>query len=187
MVTRAPETGVSKTRLFLDVDGVINLYDRPDGDDTVRVQVFVPSRFEGQPPREYTVRFSPEIVRALGVLIVDLGLELVFLSTWNEGNAIQLLADKVGLVTPFRVLPPPLPRMSGYPRRWKVQALVRDLRKSPSDFVWVDDEIGAQRKEAAKAFPVQSLIIQPDSKMGLTAEHLADIRQFAGSVGRASV
>ncbi len=68
--------------------------------------------------------------------------------------------------------------MSGYPKRWKVEALVRDLRKSPSPFIWIDDAIGTQRKEARNAFPVPSLIIQPDSVDGLTNEHLSSMRQF---------
>ena len=172
---RPPDFGV---KLFLDVDGVIAPYANRDAEHRESLFVSVPSRFDGRPPRTYTLTYSPSVIAELELLIVDFRLDLVFLSTWNANHAIQLLVEKLGAFQHFRALPIPLPRMSGYPKRWKVEALVRDLRKSPSPFIWIDDEIGTQRKEARNAFPVPSLIIQPESVDGLTNEHLSSMRQF---------
>ncbi len=80
IVSRPPDFGV---KLFLDVDGVIAPYANRDAEHRESLFVSVPSRFDGRPPRTYTLTYSPSVIAELELLIVDFRLDLVFLSTWN--------------------------------------------------------------------------------------------------------
>ena len=76
-----------RARLYLDVDGVINA---PNarlvwGAET---SASVELHRTASPDREFTVVWAPALIAALDALRADFDLDLVWLSTWNEGHSV---------------------------------------------------------------------------------------------------
>lgn len=115
------------TRLYLDVDGVINA-SMPIGWGKTR---------DGQ-AGGYTIRWAPALLNAL----VDLGVEIVWTTTWQE-HAVTKLAPLLGFGSEFRYLSPPTQFVDWpWPSiEWKNAAIILDQAAHPEPFIWVDDEL----------------------------------------------
>ena len=168
-----------RTRAYIDIDGCINAY----GQDT---EGLTPLIIPGLNGASYRVMYNRPLVEELDALIDEFSVDAVFLTTWLKDGMIDRLVDGLDLFRSARKLPAPLPRMSGFSRRWKVHALIRDLRPDPGPFCWVDDELETSfRREARNTFDVPSLLIAPDATVGITEVHLKSMRRFfeEGSTG----
>ena len=168
MTAREP----TATKLYLGVEAIAASASPALGIETVRVTV--PSRFDGRPAETTAIRFSPSVIAELEQLIEDFDLDLVWLSPWIDTRAVPRLTDALGTLVGGRVLPMPLGRMSGgYRHNWKAQALIRDLRQHPADFIWVDSGAWHQWKEARNTLPVRSCLVD-----GLTSDDVTVVREF---------
>lgn len=167
-------------RLYLDIDGVINV--RTDSSDELerlaartgwpsftRTQAIVGSE-------TVTLIWAPELIRSLNSLH-DQGAELVWLSTWRE-QAVAF-ADVVGLPKPLRhirfklPLDPDMPILAA-----KRAALENDFFAFPTrrTTFWIDDELN--RPDWREVFEIRAALttIAPDPELGLLPSDLAAIR-----------
>lgn len=150
------------SRLYLDIDGVLNVAHLrtacDDWDDWQRVPV-------GYAP----VVTSPVMLASLFALPVD---EIVWATTW-ESDADRLFAAALGITRGLRHLP--------LADGWKGQAIVDDLRHRPVDrFVWIDDAEADQpnRDWITARVAASGLTVRPHPGQGVTREHLAAIERF---------
>ena len=164
-------TNHERPKCYLDVDGVINVY----GPDTEGLATASVRTAAG---RTYLARYSPERVEELDDLIRELDVDLVWLTTWLHEGLVTQLVDHLGALQGGRLLKAPLPRMSGFPYRWKVQRLLADQRVRLAPFCWIDDEQEDSAKEARRTFDVPSLLLQPNALEGLSPMHLQSMRSF---------
>ncbi|MET4705387.1 hypothetical protein [Frigoribacterium sp. UYMn621] len=172
-----PEPYILGGTLFLDVAGVIAPNRNPrGGEPSTTVPATGPSRL-GENPQP-TLTISPAVRAALERVMGDFDLELVFLTTGNEEHSISLLTAAIGSFQKSRSLLVAPSGMTGSPYLSKVEAIVRDLGKSPSRFICVDADMGSQGKETLNALPVSSLLIELERAEGLTKTHLLSMRQF---------
>lgn len=153
-------------KLYLDVDGVINAQTPPwNNVETRRVG-------------EYRVRWSPDMLRALG----SLGLKLNWLTSWGSA-APENLAHYIGygLDAPVAV---PVPFKQGWwtTMEWKYPGL-KELEHADARFVWIDDELnpntwrGELAAEAVGHYQ-NALLIAPDPRLGITPAHIEQIKKY---------
>ncbi len=109
--------------------------------------------------------------------------EVVWATTWEE--AANLFADAVGLPRAAvgcdsTTHPPRFGYVKdGNSAAWKAEALSEVFDGRP--LVWLDDLAGAYRRFRYWRHPDDSdktLVIVPESHVGITAEHIADVERF---------
>lgn len=171
-----------RPRLYLDVDGVLNVY----GPDTEDLETATVKAAEG---RTYVVRYSEEMVLGLNEIVEEFAVDCVWLTTWLTDGLVLQLMDQIGTLQRGRLLKAPLQRWPGrFSSGWKIQRLLEDQRREPADFVWVDDEQASFAKEVRNSTPnVHKLLLQPDALEGIRPWHLLSMQSFyAGLSGSAS-
>jgi hypothetical protein len=155
-----------QSRLYLDVDGVILPFARPDAAELP---------FEMKPANglEY---YSPDVVSRLG----NTCLSLVWCTTWEE-KGLKELVESMGALCEGRQLELPS-TIEGVTRiSQKLDAIVADQVNDPAPFVWVDDGItDDERQRVVNIFmATPHLIIQPDKMTGINQIQLSLIESFA--------
>lgn len=158
-----------KTRLYLDVDGVINYFGGRMHYDKDTFEHPWPTKAEAE-VRRFRIVWSPDMLAALD----ELDLEIVWLTTWRD-SAVNDLAPALGWGADFRVMHP-LPEDEWMFQvrpsiQWKLPALLADQATDPSPFIWFDDEIGM--KEAVEARRVGGLALPPHDLRGITEGNIA--------------
>lgn len=160
-----------RPRLYLDVDGVLNVLGTPppdpghDGWDDVELHEQVPSHAGA-----FDLRLSRSMVAEVAALDAD----VAWLTTWR--------ADAVAEVAPLVDAPRDWPWLDW--QHDKVEAVVADLTATgPRPFVWIDD-VAATRADvdavaAALPFPVPvHLLVRPAPRSGLRPSELRRVRTF---------
>jgi hypothetical protein len=158
-----------RTRLYLDVDGVINArYADRAWDGIIH---------KGNATAEgysYRILWSPTMLTALS----ELDLEIVWATTWRN-DAPASLARILNFGKDFRVLHPDLDpsARSTFPSiEWKLRSIVADQERDPSPFVWLDDEIDHTESRVASA--AGGLALGVDSNFGVGPAHIAVISSY---------
>ena len=177
---QAPE--VVAPRLYLDVDGCICPFGRPDAawGAAASASVFVEY---GDRAATYDVVWAPALIGALDGLRAEFALELVWLTTWVEVDAVRrLLVPKLGGLANGRILPlTPGPRSSGETRGWwKAQRLLEDQAAKAGPFIWTDDsevELHGWKVLGATA-GTPSLMIPPHPMVGLRPDDIHAMRAW---------
>jgi HAD domain in Swiss Army Knife RNA repair proteins len=156
-----------RTRVFLDVDGVLNPETkRPPGPFTDwRI-----SNLDG-----VTITWSPTVAHFIGQLAYRA--EVLWLTTWADAAQIHLeplmglprleLAGSCDPDTPWRW--------------WKHDVVTALWETDLRSFVWIDDDLPlfTEALDWLKGLPVgQALAIAPDPGAGLAPEHLDMIDRF---------
>lgn len=166
--------------LLLDVDGVLIPF--PDADGTTpathtRYDVVPAGRSADRP---VTVWLDPEHGRLLMDVIHTGLVTAVWCASWRQ-DAATLIGPLLGLpVLPYVDLPRPRITTShpdGY--LWKRDHVDAWLGDAP--VIWIDDDFtGLDRAWAAErtAHRAATLLVQPDPRIGLGAEHLAEARAW---------
>lgn len=186
-------TGSGRTVWLLDVDGVVNAAGfRPDTGTWPRWRT-------GQAVAgglRWPIMWAPPVAEGIR-RVHDSGLaDVVWLTTWLE-DANASLAPLLGLPR-LPVLPRPdvaarsphgfLGRRSATAARWwKLAAAQRALDPQPRrPFVWTDDDLDLQddARTWAQQRPGPSLLLAPDTAVGLTPDHLETIEQFCADPWR---
>lgn len=181
-MTSTPGTSF-KARLYLDFDGVLNAK-RPEHSDVAQFQIPIEGSANLAPVNHIT--YSPTVIRALERFRNVYGLELVWLTTWNEMNHVLKLAPYLNGLDNGRVLPANLhTRQVGKKdwTQWKGEAILADQSSSSLPFVWIDDNAHIHWGDfVAEQVSSESLFITPVSLTGLTQDNLDEIESFLRKV-----
>jgi Swiss Army Knife RNA repair-like protein len=152
--------------LFVDVDGVLSLFG-----------------FDEVPGPMHLVDGVPHCLpraggRRLGRLAERF--ELVWATGWEE-KANEYLPRLLEL--PFRELPYLTfdGRAMFGTAHWKLDAIERYAGNRP--LAWIDDSIDEECLEWARRREAPTLIVQTESAVGITDEHVEELERWAWSVG----
>lgn len=195
------------TRIYLDVDGVINAWHPKIGAPfpekesgwknwnavDVGWSESVKHFFRGEVvdtgiERDYSylIRYATELVDALNDIADLPDVEVVWLTTWGF-RAVENLSPALGINgTSWRVLEKPDTHHGD--AWWKSILLRDDLQKNgnPGKIIWVDDDLGFFNDDAAPLLATISmgaevLAIRPEQHVGLTSEDIRGIIDFINS------
>lgn len=165
-------------RLYLDIDGCVCPFGRPDPAWGETARAAVPVAYDDGRTATYEVRWAPRLIIAIDELRERFELELVWLSTWNEADAVRrFLVPELHGVTEGRLLQfdpesvaPNVP--SGW---WKARRIIDEQSTDPSPFIWADDsEVELHGWRVLNAtLQTKSLMIPPHPMVGL---RLADVQ-----------
>lgn len=165
--------------LYKDWDGITNAPE-PLFEEVLSFNVAV----EGNPyllnPSRIT--YAPQVVATIDKIREAHGVELVWSTTWNYLNAVDLLPVHLHGLANGRVLHANLnhsARGKAEWTAWKAEAIIADQILNPRPFVWVDDNAPRYWGDhVSKNVDVPHLIVIPDSLHGLTEADLKSIEAF---------
>lgn len=164
-----------KPLLFLDVDGVLNALDPQacDWGDDWRTYV------AHDDLRSYRMRFSRRMLDRIAALDV----EIVWCTTWRN-LANTELSPLIGWPGDFPVIGSFTDRRSHMD--WKYAGVREYLLDHPRrPFIWVDDDVCVQERVLnwASSWDGPSLLIAPDTGLGLSERHVEMIERFVNQHG----
>lgn len=165
---------VPRPRLYLDVDGVLNVL-APEGADP-GTDTWDDLTLHEQVP-SHAGAFDLRLSRSMVAEIAALEADVAWLTTWR--------ADAVAQVAPL-VDAPDWPWLDW--RHDKAEAVVADLRQQPRPFVWVDDmaatrhDVHVVASQLDVPLPVH-LLLRPSPTVGLRPSDLERIRGFVATHG----
>lgn len=151
------------TRLFLDVDGVINAQ-QPEGW----------GRCKRQHAEGYRITWAPKMISAL----FSLDMELTWATTWRD-KAPASIAPLIGVGYDAAWLNPSDETcMMDWSIYWKFDAMKAELEfeRLTDGFVWVDDEITAEHVEWAEENG--GLAISPSHLTGISPKNIEEIEEY---------
>lgn len=171
---------------FVDVDGVINaLVDYANKPHFGSYSDWQTINVNG-----YPIVFSPTMVQSINALSANI--DIVFFSTWAE-PAVRDLAPALGLDIKSFLRSDGTNSSFDYQgndaskRWWKLNGILDHINNDQRPFIWTDDDMNNEVQRAIygrAAFEgVDNLLIAPNSKIGLTNQHMEMIEAF---VSRAS-
>ncbi|WP_104129948.1 HAD domain-containing protein [Cryobacterium sp. N21] len=176
---------MSVPRLYLSVNGCLcpRLEPDPAWGDVAKASISV-EHGDGHASTR-NVHWAPRLITALDSLLMQYGVELVWLTSWNELDATrQLLVPELHGLSGGRMLdvttPPKNPgQTDGETGLWKSQRIEED-QSVPAPFIWIDDADvqlhGDKVLSATQETP--SLLIPPRSEVGLTVDDIARMRTW---------
>lgn len=165
-----------KTRIYLDVDGVLNA-DLSGSKDHWQESATGAAIADG---RSYQITWAPELIRRLSALD---DVEIVWCTTWRT-DATKSLADLLGFGHNFRVLHPDsdpeaeLPYMPSI--QWKIPAILADLEENPvGGIIHIDDEVVFARQWVTMVSTILGgLAISPHPLYGITRKNMDAIETY---------
>jgi hypothetical protein len=176
---------VKKPVWFVDVDGVINAL----VDYVNKPHLNSYSDWEALNVNGYIIVFSPAMVESINSLSETI--DIVFMTTWAEAAANDL-APALGLNIKRFLRSDGSNSSFEYQgndaskRWWKLNGILDHINQDQRPFIWTDDDMHNDIKRAIfgrAAFEgVDNLLITPNSKVGLTEQHLEMIRVFSARV-----
>jgi hypothetical protein len=158
---------VSRVRLYLDVDGVINAWYA----GSVWVDSPLQEGIAAAGGYNYRIKWSADMVSALSQLDVD----LCWATTW-VGAAPTTLAPLIGYGMDSRYLRPLSGKVSFPSIYWKEAAIREEQLRDPSPFIWIDDEIGWDQQIIASS--LGGLAISPDHQFGITPADIGLMQEY---------
>lgn len=171
---------MTKTTLYLDIDGVLNANFNGTkwGEDTRMAGVAEP-KFDayGGPVgirHRFNMLWNAGLIEALNALDVD----LAWLTTWRE-DAPVTVAPLMGVDLDGRVLHPETGETTFPSIYWKVESLLDDLHHRKAErFIWIDDEIDPSIAKTVNDLHPQGLLISPDPNWGITPGDIERIKTY---------
>lgn len=162
------------TRIFIDVDGVVNAY---DGRMTIPSWGWPRENGRHVQVAGFGIVYSPDMVSRLGALAARPGTEMFWLTTWEAGDAVLELADAIGIGGDWKIV-----YRAGYPEEpwWKLNAMLRLTDGYEGKVVWIDDDITfvTDAREWLASTDLDVLEICPDTKTGITMAQMTKIERF---------
>lgn len=164
-----------KLKLYADWDGVINAH-TPAHELVEQFTVLIEGSQHIAP--KSIITYSPTVVEFIDTLRIKYGVELIWLTTWNEYEHILTAVQQLGGgLADGKVLPANLnveAKNKAEWTQWKADAIIADQAADPAPFVWFDDNAHAFHDEAVRAATstVPSLFVTPVSDTGLTLQDL---------------
>lgn len=152
---------MSSKKLFLDIDGVLN------------TDPFLEKVWVGREVPDYSIYLMPEKISLLKDLIgIVSDYQLILHSTWGRWPGPQKTTEafeKLGFTTPVSFTPKKLSSS-------KVHEVQFCLDGSEESIIIIDD-VDFSFDYMKRQYP-QIHIVQPDPAVGLTAEHLNEIKNL---------
>ena len=170
-----------KPIIFLDVDGVINMFPGTPADD-----MMVGDARPEPHDRAYRITWWPSILERLKMIHKDGRAYVCWLTTWGSG-ANGELRELVGLPElPVAAESPQISNYTGWASSfsrghgwWKFEAVREIVEQHPDrKYVWLDDDLSLEREAFEYAQQSGILAISPQQWEGLTHEHLNKIETF---------
>lgn len=159
-------------KLFLDVDGVINL-DGTDSWDDVRYE---------RSGLGYIMGISDKMITELLEVVEANGIELIWATTWViDGHCETHLTHLYNIPTGLRMIDwyaddvPGHDSWSGCGKLNGVAAIAED----DEPIIWIDDCLGPSDYAWGEARRGSSLLIRTDPRDGITADDILEIEAFA--------
>jgi hypothetical protein len=161
--------------MLLDIDGVLNASRRAlfaeDANTYSDVAQYTVPADDG---REFIFWTSPTLIAELCDLHESGAVEIAWLTTWQH-QAKQHVAPTLGLPE-FPVAADSRGRFSDY--HWKQRAAEEALQLG-RPVIWIDDtEITGEAQAAYRKSSIPYMLVSPDSTLGLTRVHMAEVREF---------
>lgn len=158
---------LTKVRLYQDVDGVLNAQ-MPFGWGKTQNGSAVAGGIR------WKIRWAPAMVAELDALDV----ERVWATTWCDDaeHPEDGIVPLMGLTPGSRVMMPLTGEVTFPSIYWKFEALIADQEDSPSRFVWLDDEIDPDQREAVLDMGGFAADINPS--LGITPKIMEQIRLY---------
>lgn len=141
-----PAVDLVRPRLFLDVDGVVNIFPphtKTDWPDVER------TRCMGFP-----ITYSP----MMGARLAALDCDIVWLTTWCD-EANEWIAPLFG----WDALP--VIQRENEVGWWKLNALRELLPGTKRPFIWIDDDINSEAEEWAHSIDTPSVLVKPETHL----------------------
>lgn len=168
-----------KVRIFLDVDGVLNAVTATP--PTKHWQDWRSAECNG-----FTIRYSPTMGQRLLALAETEGVELVWLTTWEDDANVWIgplfgwpeftVAGRQDVDAQASGL------LVAHGAWWKYPHIKEWWERDGVPFVWVDDDLDTQYDDGASAWVrslhPQALGVRPVSWHGITEPQLAAIERF---------
>lgn len=157
-----------KTKLYLDVDGVINAWEAHKVWDEATIRKGV----AGAEGFAYDIIWSQQMVDEL----FSLDLDLIWTTTWRQHARLAIspligYGEEAPYLTNSMAVSPYEPSIT-----WKVEEVIAHQKNNPSKFVWIDDEIDYVHKNAVKS--LGGLLITPTPDIGITPSHIELIKNY---------
>lgn len=172
---------------FVDVDGVINAL----ADYVNKPHLSSYPDWETINVNGYPIVFSPTMVQSINALSESI--DIVFFSTWAE-PAVRDLAPALDLNIKSFLRTDGSNSSFDYQgqdaskRWWKLNGILDHIKNDQRPFIWADDDMHNDIKRAIHgraAFEgVDNLLITPNSKIGLTHQHMEMIEAFASRISQ---
>ena len=190
LVAPDPPPRPARPHLFLDVDGVLNVFEKDVGGDTEMFDDFVMHEVDFDVVAGYHRALAVWLSPSMAVRLAGLAVDIQWVTTW-EHRAGSAIAPLCGLP---RDLPVLLHGVNDeeWDLDWKFHAVRGVIEHDPRPFVWIDDDIDFLRdgtvspREWADGLAVPSLLIAPDTRTGLLPRQLDAIDDFLRRHGPAS-
>jgi hypothetical protein len=172
--------------LFLDVDGVLTVFEKDVGADVEMFDDFAMHEVPFEVVAGYRRSVAVWLSSSMGARIARLAVDIHRVTTW-EHRAGSDIAPRCGL-------PPDLPVLTRvdhgeeWDQAWKFLAVRRVVEQDPRPFVWIDDDIdfledvSVTPRAWADSISVPSLLIAPDARRGLP-RHLDAVDEFVRQHG----
>lgn len=176
-----------KTRLYLDIDGVLNASwnarkwrQDGDGDQPGYNRAWVYPEHDnfgvhqGKTGTKFRMEWNSRLIDALN----NLDVELNWLTTWRA-DALTV-GETMGLVLENAKVIHPLSGETTFPSiYWKYDAIVHDQAKSESPFIAVDDEWQHIDRMATDFLgSMGGLVVSPDPNFGIEPKHIHEMREY---------
>ncbi|MGW8431438.1 HAD domain-containing protein [Curtobacterium citreum] len=171
--------------LYLDVDDVVcaDYTSRVWSGETATVEVI--QKLHGGFGMVRRATFSHNLVRALGAVVTDYDVELVWVTSWCENlDVVRKLVPKFGgPLAGGRVAQYPYGE-DGEDGVWKRDFILGDQHDDERPFVWLDDTEVLAHGDTVRRLtaPTTSLLLAPEENIGLTPTHVELVREFFSGV-----
>lgn len=181
-------------RLYLAVDGCVCPLSAPDPawGEVARASISI-DHGHGDISTHH-VRWAPRLIKTLDDLLMQYGVELVWLTSWNERDATRrLLVPALHGLSDGRMLDaiiepldvrtahrdPAGTLLDDESGLWKTQRIEED-QNVPAPFIWIDNqEVERHGEEIREATPhTESLLISSRSEVGITVAEIELMRTW---------
>jgi hypothetical protein len=162
------------TRVFVDVDGVINAYSGKP-----RIPSWGWPRETGEYVKVlgFGIVYSPDMISRLRTLTNRDDVAAHWLTTWEARDAWVDLADAVALGSGWEVF-----YRGGYSDKpwWKLDAMQRLNDGYKGKVVWIDDDIKLmpEAREWLESCDLDILAVSPRTETGITMSQMRKIEEF---------
>lgn len=186
---------ILKPRLYLDIDGVVNVFPAKHGNPNKLPHLKAWSKWEtftayDEEGKGYRIIWSPALLEEIKAL--SMIYDIHWLTNWRN-LAVTEFTPKTGFPTfPVRSTIgvdeeySTITSLAGHAEKrwWKVNAIVEDMETIPDlKWAWIDDSIRSPVRTYFKSLSritgVPSLMITPFDAIGITPEHIKLLRDFA--------
>ncbi len=173
--------------LFLDVDGVLNVFEKDVGADVEMFDDFAMHEVPFEVVAGYRRSVAVWLSSSMGGRIAQLDVDIHWVTTW-EHRAGSDIAPRCGLPRDLPVLTR-IDHGEEWDLSWKFLAVRRAVEEDPRPFVWIDDDIdfledvSVTPRTWADSISVPSLLIAPDARTGLLPRHLDAVDEFVRQHG----